>query len=68
MESQPSKWFLGKANFATIAVARAKPHTRALQKALAQTYRTTKDLFKLCPLTTLARGELAWWLELTLVA
>ena len=55
--------FLGKANFAAVAVPRARLHSRALQRALQQAYKSARDLFKPCPLSQQAKEELQWWLE-----
>jgi len=55
--------FLGKANFASLAIPRARLHTRGLQACLSSAYSTRKDLFKPCPLSPLAREDLTWWLS-----
>jgi len=53
--------FLGKVNFAAIAIPRARLHMRALQADLARVYRGKADLFKKCPLSQQARDDLLWW-------
>lgn len=55
--------FLGRANFATIALPRARLHMRALQACLRSHYRSRRDLFSPCPLTQQALQDLEWWMD-----
>lgn len=54
--------FLGRTNFAATAVPRAKLQVRALQRDLANAYKSSRDLFRPCPLSPAAQEELRWWL------
>jgi len=53
--------FLGKANFSSLALPRARLHMRALQADLTKVYSSKKDQFKQCPLSDQARKDLQWW-------
>ena len=53
--------FLGKGNFASLALPRARLHLRALQRDLHRSYSTRSDLFKPCPLSPQSREDLEWW-------
>ena len=53
--------FLGKANFAALAVPRARMHIRAQQRALKRHYRSPRDLFAPCPLGPEGLKDLQFW-------
>lgn len=57
--------FLGRTNFASFALPRARLNSRAIQRCLSQTYKSPSHLFRRCVLSSEAKKEHQWWVSFT---
>lgn len=60
--------FLGRTNFATVAVPRAHLNSHAIQACLSDTYKHPSHRFRVCPLSPDAHQELSLWVNSSLPA
>lgn len=55
--------FLGRTNFASFALPRARLNSRAIHLCLSRTYKSPSHLFRRCILSLDAKKDLQWWVS-----